>query len=119
MAPIWGTTPPHALMPSKKPTAFSSNISKSPDEKGATQEALHRNAPCLAGPHARDSAQTASLTAFTGRALMSLRAGLALNTVGSLVNGLMPLRALVAGFFTTTNFAKPGSTKDPVFLSSL
>src|ERR1019366_965986 len=64
-------------------------------------------------------AQTASLTALTGRALMSFRAGLALNTVGSLVKGLMPLRALVAGFLTTTNFAKPGSTKAPVFLSSL
>src|ERR1700721_2846167 len=62
---------------------------------------------------------TASLVAFTGRALMIFRAGFALKTVGSLVNGLMPLRAFVAGFLTTTNLANPGTTKAPVFLSSL
>jgi hypothetical protein len=33
------------------------------------------------------------LAAFTGRALMIFRAGFALNTVGSFVNGLTPLRA--------------------------
>src|ERR1700734_1496529 len=63
--------------------------------------------------------QTASFAALTGRALIIFRAGLALNTVGSLVNGLMPLRSFVAGFLMTTNFAKPGSRKAPVFLSSL
>jgi hypothetical protein len=62
---------------------------------------------------------TASLAALTGRALMILRAGLALNTVGSLVKGLMPLRAFVAGFLMTTNFAKPGTKNAPVFFSSL
>src|SRR6476620_147531 len=62
---------------------------------------------------------TASCAAFTGRALTIFRAGFALNTVGSLVNGLMPARSLVAGFLMTTNFAKPGSRKAPVFLSSL
>src|SRR5450759_4910526 len=62
---------------------------------------------------------TASFAAFTGRALMTFRAGLALNSIGSLVKGLMPLRALVAGFLMTTNFAKPGTKKAPVFLSSL
>jgi hypothetical protein len=30
---------------------------------------------------------------------------LALNIVGSFVNGLMPFRAFVAGFLMTTNFA--------------
>ena len=45
---------------------------------------------------------TASLAAFTARALTTLRAGLAVKTVGSLVNGLMPLRSLGAGFLTTT-----------------
>jgi hypothetical protein len=75
--------------------------------------------PCSTGTLSEEFAQTASLTALTGRALMSFRAGLALNIVGSFVNGLMPLRALVAGFLTTTNFAKPGSTKAPLFLSSL
>ena len=33
---------------------------------------------------------TASLTAFTGRALTIFRAGFALKVVGSLVNGLIP-----------------------------
>jgi hypothetical protein len=62
---------------------------------------------------------TASLAAFTGRALMIFRAGLALNTVGSFVNGLMPFRSLVAGFLMTTNLAKPGTTKAPFFFNSL
>jgi hypothetical protein len=48
------------------------------------------------------------LAALTGRALTIFRAGLALNAVGSFVNGLMPFRSLVAGFLMTTNFAKPG-----------
>jgi hypothetical protein len=39
---------------------------------------------------------TASFAAFTGRARTIFRAGLALNTVGSFVNGLMPFRSLVA-----------------------
>ncbi len=50
---------------------------------------------------------------------MIFRAGFALNTVGSFVNGLMPLRAFVAGFLMTTNLAKPGTTKAPFFFSSL
>ena len=62
---------------------------------------------------------TASLTAFTGRALMTFLAGFALNTAGSFVNGLMPFRAFVAGFLMTTNLANPGTKKAPVFLSSL
>jgi hypothetical protein len=62
---------------------------------------------------------TASLAAFTGRALMIFRAGFALNTVGSFVNGLTPLRAFVTGFLITTNLANPGTKKAPVFLSSL
>src|SRR5215471_6318271 len=65
-------------------------------------------------PHA-----TASLAALTGRALMILRAGFALKTVGSFVNGLIPRRAFVAGFFMTMNLASPGITNAPVFLSSL
>jgi hypothetical protein len=65
------------------------------------------------------AAQTASFAALTGRALTILRAGLALNTVGSFVNGLMPARSFVAGFLMTTNFAKPGSRNTPLFLSSL
>src|ERR1700730_17155517 len=61
----------------------------------------------------------ASLAAFTGRALMIFRAGFVLKVIGSLVKGLMPLRALVAGFLTTTNLAKPGTRNAPVRLISL
>ena len=39
--------------------------------------------------------KTAALTAFTGRALTTFRAGFALNIIGSFVNGLMPLRSFV------------------------
>src|ERR1700693_802998 len=61
---------------------------------------------------------TATLAAFTGRALTILRAGFALKIVGSFVNGLMPLRSFVAGFLMTTNLANPGTRKAPDFLSS-
>ena len=61
-------------------------------------------------------AHTVSFAAFTGRALTIFLAGLALNTVGSFVNGLMPWRSLVAGFLMTTNFAKPGNRKAPFLL---
>jgi len=64
-------------------------------------------------------AHTASFAAFTGRALTIFRAGLALNTVGSFVNGLMPARSFVAGFLITTNFAKPGNRNAPFFVNSL
>lgn len=48
-----------------------------------------------------------------------LRAGFALKVMASPVNGLVPLRALVAGFLMTTNLAKPGTTNAPFFFSSL
>ena len=70
-------------------------------------------------PRAIDVYDTASLAAFTGRALMIFRAGFALNIVGSFVNGLMPLRSCVAAFLMITNLANPGTRKAPVFLSSL
>jgi hypothetical protein len=66
------------------------------------------------GGSAEGPLRTASFAAFTGRARMIFRAGLALNTVGSFVNGLMPFRSLVAGFFMTTNLAKPGTTPTPI-----
>src|ERR1700733_9222182 len=62
---------------------------------------------------------TASFAALTGRALTIFRAGLALNVIGSPLNGLVPARALVAGFLITTNLANPGTRKTPDFLSSL
>ena len=72
----------------------------------------------LAGKR-KQLAHTASFAAFTGRALIIFRAGLASNTVGSFVNGLMPARSFVAGFLITTNFAKPGNKNAPFFFNSL
>src|SRR6516162_4707076 len=78
-------------------------------------QGAHRlEAGSLAGLH-----QTASFAALTGRTLRIFLAGFALNTVGSLVKGLMPLRSLVAGFLTTMNLAKPGSRNSPLFFISL
>ncbi len=54
-----------------------------------------------------------SLRAFKGRTLMTFRAGLALNICSVLVNGLMPMWALVAGFWITMIFIRPGATKIP------
>jgi len=44
---------------------------------------------------------------------------LALNTVGSLVKGLMPLRALVAGFFDDDEFCKAWNEEGAVLLQLL
>jgi len=65
------------------------------------------------------STQTASFAALTGRALTIFRAGLALNIIGSPLNGFVPFRALVAGFLMTTSLANPGTRRPPAFLSSL
>src|SRR5207344_1368603 len=65
----------------------------------------------------RDAFYTASLAALTGRALTILRAGFALKVIASPVKGLVPWRALVAGFLMTTNFAKPGTRNTPFFFS--
>src|SRR6476619_415097 len=54
-----------------------------------------------------------SFSAFSGRTLMTLRAGLALNMTSSLVKGLIPLRALVAGFWITVIFIRPGTANTP------
>src|SRR5258708_24420306 len=61
---------------------------------------------------------TASLSALSGRIFTSLRAGLALKIVGSLVKGVIPFRALVAAFFTTFILASPGSVKPPCLAMS-
>src|SRR5664279_1526125 len=73
-----------------------------------------RDPECFPGCYA-----TASLAALTARALTTLRAGLALKTVSRPVNGLMPLRSLVAGFFTTNMRQRPGTTKRAFFFSSM
>src|SRR3954462_6196328 len=54
-----------------------------------------------------------SFRPLSGRTLMTLRAGLALKTVSSLVKGLIPLRALVAGLWTTLIFTRPGTANTP------
>merc|ERR1719183_2407996 len=67
----------------------------------------------------REAAQLIiSLSFFIGMALSVFDAGLALKTHGSLVNGLTPLRAGVAGFFFSFMFSTPPSLKEPVFFSS-
>jgi hypothetical protein len=57
-----------------------------------------------------DAYATASFSALMGRARTPLLAGFAANFCFSFVNGLIPSRAGRAGFFTTTNFAKPGKS---------
>merc|ERR1719375_2820965 len=60
----------------------------------------------------------ASFSFFMASALTVFEAGLALNTQGSLVNGLMPFFAGVAGFFFSFKFNMPASLKLPFFLIS-
>ena len=62
--------------------------------------------------------QTASLATFSGAALTDLLAGLAANSIGSFVKGFTPLRASVAGLFTTDILTKPGTTNSPDSFSS-
>src|SRR5205823_4376419 len=56
---------------------------------------------------------TMSFSALSGRTLITRRAGLALNITSCLVKGLIPMRALVAGFWITVIFIKPGTTNMP------
>merc|ERR1712176_157459 len=67
----------------------------------------------------RKSAQfTISFNFFMAKARTVLEAGLALNTHGSLVKGLTPLRAGVAGFFFNFKFKQPPNLKEPFFFNS-
>src|SRR5262249_57232988 len=73
-------------------------------------------APLWGGPRPalpRCAYWTMSLRLLSGCALTTLRAGLALIMVGSLVNGLMPGRALVAGLWTRLSFNRPGTLNVP------
>src|SRR6478752_401927 len=63
--------------------------------------------------------QTASLATFRGDALTDLLAGLAANSIGSFVKGFTPLRASIAGLFTTDILTKPGMRNSPDSFSSL
>merc|ERR1712216_782561 len=60
----------------------------------------------------------ASFNFLMASALTVFEAGLALKTQGSLVNGLMPFFAGVAGFFFNFKFNMPASLKFPFFLIS-
>merc|ERR1711939_181161 len=60
---------------------------------------------------------TSSLNFFIGRARTVCDAGLALNTHGSLVKGLTPLRAGWAGFFLSFILSAPANLNWPVFFS--
>merc|ERR1740124_1028405 len=62
---------------------------------------------------------TISLNFFIGKHLTVLLAGLALKTQGSLVNGLMPFFAAVAGFFLSFMLSTPPSLNLPFFFSSV
>src|SRR3569833_1459240 len=57
---------------------------------------------------------TMALRLFKGSTRTFLLAGFALNVIFSPVKGLMPSRALVAGFFTTFNFISPGLVNKPL-----
>merc|ERR1719359_2104424 len=60
----------------------------------------------------------ASFNFFMASALTVFEAGLALKTQGSLVNGLMPFFAGVAGFFFNFKLSMPANLKFPFFLIS-
>merc|ERR1712070_363298 len=83
------------------------------------QEAQRDRPPKLRGcaKHLKNQFK-ASFNFFMASALTVFEAGLALKTQGSLVNGLMPFLAGVAGFFFNFKFSMPPSLKFPFFLIS-
>ena len=50
---------------------------------------------------------------FSGRMRTFFEAGFALKIIFSPVNGLVPSRSFVAGFFTTFSFMRPGTVNSP------
>src|SRR6185295_18277317 len=77
---------------------------------GAIRSALHAHTAASAPDR---NAQTIDFSVLSGRTLITLRAGFALNMTSCLVNGLMPLRALVAGLRTTVTFISPATLQMP------
>merc|ERR1719388_606088 len=61
--------------------------------------------------------QSISLSFFIAKHFTVFEAGFALKTQGSLVKGLMPLRAFVAGLFFSFMFSMPASLKEPDFFT--
>jgi hypothetical protein len=54
------------------------------------------------GPSTNPAAHTASLATFRGDALTDLLAGLAANSIGSFVNGLIPLLSRACSQWTSS-----------------
>ena len=54
-----------------------------------------------------------ALSFFNANIFTEVRAGFALNIISSLVKGLMPLRALVAGFLIVFILSNPGRVNSP------
>merc|ERR1712178_320773 len=63
------------------------------------------------------SLQSISLSFFIAKHFTVFDAGFALKTHGSLVKGLMPLRAFVAGLFFSFMFSIPANLKEPDFFT--
>merc|ERR1719420_1250472 len=63
------------------------------------------------------SFQSISLSFFIARQRTVFEAGFALKTHGSLVKGLTPLRAFVAGLFFNFMLSMPATLKEPVFFT--
>src|SRR2546423_14789215 len=80
---------------------------------GCSEAAVGRVRPSPTCRVGQWSDQTESFRAFRGSALITLRAGLALMSIGSLVNGLMPCLALVAGLLTRFSLIRPGIVNRP------
>merc|ERR1719152_571105 len=76
-----------------------------------------RTRPAVPTAHGHGSLHSITLSFFIGRQRTVLEAGFALKTHGSLVNGLMPLRAFVAGLFFNFMFSMPATLKEPVFFT--
>merc|ERR1719198_90691 len=92
------------------------------DKLGETAHQSSRNVCKIARHHKSalplDDAQLiASFNFFIANTRTVLEAGLALKTHGSLVKGLTPLRAGVAGFFFNFMFIMPASLKAPFFFN--
>merc|ERR1711939_1206032 len=65
----------------------------------------------------RHSLQSITLSFFIGRQRTVFDAGFALKTHGSLVKGLMPFFAFVAGLFFSSMLSMPASLKEPDFFT--
>merc|ERR1712185_866577 len=99
--------------------------------RGEPGEAAHHgssqlstfHAQCWSAPRTRPALlrrhdlQSSSLSFFIAKHFTVFDAGFALKTHGSLVKGLIPLRAFVAGLFFSFMFSIPPSLKEPDFFT--